>query len=75
MVQFLRVATVGLHGLSVEAQSSSPAAPSAYQTALTALPSVEKVEVRDQRAKDNVMAFTLMVTFRPETIKPITATP
>ena len=75
MVQFLRVSTVGLHGLSVEAQSSSPAAPSAYQTALSALPPVEKVEVRDQRARDNVMTFTLMVTFRPETIKPIAATP
>lgn len=75
MVQFLRASTVGLNGLSVEAQSTSPAAPSAYQSALSALPTVEKVEVRDQRARDNVMTFTLVVTFRPETIKPNTATP
>jgi hypothetical protein len=75
MVQFLRASTVGLHGLNVEAQSTSPAAPSAYQAALSALPSVEKVEVRDQRARDNVMTFTMAVTFRPETIRPTPATP
>ena len=63
------------HGLNVEAQSTSPAAPSAYQAALSALPSVEKVEVRDQRARDNVMTFTMAVTFRPETIRPTPATP
>ena len=74
-VQFLRASTVGLYGLNVEAQSTSPAAPSAYQAALSALPSVEKVEVRDQRARDNLMTFTLAVTFRPETMKPGVATP
>ena len=74
-VQFLRASTVGLYGLNVEAQSTSPAAPSAYQAALSALPVVEKVEVRDQRARDNLMTFTLAVTFRPETIKSGTVNP
>ena len=74
-VQFIRASTVGLHGLNVEAKSSSPAAPSAYQAALSALPAVEKVEVRDLRARDNEMTFTLAVTFRPETVKPTPATP
>jgi hypothetical protein len=69
-VQFLRASTVGLYGLNVEAQSTSPGDPSAYQSALSALPMVQKVEVRDQRARDNLMTFTLAVTFRPETIKP-----
>jgi hypothetical protein len=72
-VQFLRAQTVGLYGLNVEAQSTSPAGPSAYQSGLSALPSVEKVEVRDQRARDNLMTFTLAVTFRPETVKAGTA--
>jgi hypothetical protein len=74
-VQFLRASTVGLYGLNVEAQSTSPAAPSAYQTALAALPSIEKVEVRDQRARDNLMTFTMVMTFRPENIKPGASTP
>ena len=69
-VTFLRASTVGLYGLNVEAESTSPAAPSAYQAALSALPAVEKVEVRDQRARDNILTFTLAVTFRPEIIKP-----
>ena len=29
----------------------------------------------DQRARDNVMTFTMAVTFRPETIKPTPASP
>jgi hypothetical protein len=74
-VQFLRASTVGLYGLNVEAQSTSPEAPSAYQAAVAALPAVEKVEIRDQRARDNLMTFTLAVTFRPENIKPGVRTP
>jgi hypothetical protein len=74
-VQFMRASTVELHGLNVEAKSSSPGAPSAYQAALSALPAVEKVEVRDLRARDNEITFTLAVTFRPETVKPTPATP
>jgi hypothetical protein len=69
-VQFLRASTVGLYGLNVEAQSTTPAAPSAYQAGLAALPAVEKVEVRDQRARDNLMTFTLAVSYKPESIKP-----
>ena len=68
-VRFLRAQTVGLYGLSVEAESTSPAGPSAYQSGLSALPAIEKVEVREQRARDNLMTFTLAVTFRPETVK------
>ena len=68
-VRFVRAQTVGLYGLNVEAESTSPAAPSAYQSALSGLPSIEKVEVREQRARDNLMTFTLAVTFRPETVK------
>jgi hypothetical protein len=74
-VQFMRASTVGLYGLNVEAQSTSPEAPSAYQSAVAALPAVEKVEIRDQRARDNLMTFTLAVTFRPENIKPGVRTP
>jgi hypothetical protein len=74
-VQFLRVSTEGLRGLNVAAQSASPAAPSAYKAALSALPSVEKADVLTQPSRDNLTMFTVSVTFRPETIKPTAATP
>jgi hypothetical protein len=73
-IQFLRTSTSGLFGLNIEAQTTSPAAVSAYQSALSALPAVQRVEVRDQRTRDNVMSFTLLVTFKPEVLRP-TATP
>ena len=74
-VQFMAASTVGLYGLEIKAQSTSPAALSAYQAGLAALPSVEKVEVPEQRARDNLLTFTLAVTFRPENIKPGVSTP
>jgi hypothetical protein len=59
----------------VAAQSASPAAPSAYKTALSALPSIEKVDVLIQPSRDNLTMFTVAVTFRPETIQPMVVTP
>lgn len=69
-VTFVRTTTNGLYNLSVDAESTSPAAVSAYQAALTGQPFAERVEVRDQRSRDNVMTFTLVVTFRPQNITP-----
>lgn len=75
-IQFLRTSSTGLYGLIVEAQSTSPAAVSAYQAALHAHPALEKVDLRVQPGRENVMPFTLTVTFRPEQLKPATtATP
>lgn len=74
-VTFLRAATTGLYGLNVDAYTASPAAASAFQSALSGEAALERVEIRDQRTRDNVMTFTLAVTFRPDAIKPATATP
>lgn len=71
-VTFTRTVTSGLHGLVVEAYATSPDAVSAYQAALTALPGLEKVEVREQRTRDNLMTFTLVITFRPDALQPAT---
>jgi hypothetical protein len=69
-VRFLRTATDGLYTLIIDAESTSPAAVSAYQAALTAQTAYEHVEVRDQRTRDNVMNFTVAVTFKPVALKP-----
>lgn len=74
-VTFLRTTTSGLYTLSVEAKSTSPAAVSSYQTALAEQPFAEKVEVRDQRSRDNTMTFTLIVTFRPAALAPAATAP
>jgi hypothetical protein len=74
-VTFLRTTTNGLYSLTVEAKSASPAAVSAYQTLLTEQPFAEKVEIRDQRSRDNTMTFTLIVTFRPGALAPTAPKP
>jgi hypothetical protein len=73
-VRFLRTATDGLYTLIVDAESTSPAAVSSYQAALTGQTAYERVEVRDQRTRDNVMTFTVAVTFKPAALKPAAPT-
>ncbi len=73
-IQFLRTSTVGLYTLEVQAQTTAPAEVSTFRSALAEQPACEKVEVRDQRTRDNLMSFTLVVTFRPGALKPA-ATP
>jgi len=68
-VTFLRASTDGLYTLTIDAQSVAPAAVSGYQAALSKLPLFEHVEIRDQRTRENIMAFTLAVTFRAGAVK------
>jgi len=72
-IQFLRATTNGLYTLTVDAQTTSPGDVAVFRSALGDQPACEKVEVRDQRTRDNLMTFTLVVTFRPEAVKPATA--
>jgi hypothetical protein len=75
-VRFLRTSTDGLYGLTVEAESTSPAAVSAYQSALTGVPAIQSVQVRDQRSRDNVMTFRLEIAYKSDQLKPASpATP
>lgn len=73
-IQFVRVATNGLYTLNIEARTTQPAALATYRAALSALPAVERVDVPDQRTRDNTINFTVAVTFKPEMLKPV-ATP
>lgn len=69
-VTFLRASTDGLYTLTIDAQSTAPAAVSAYQAALSKLPALDQVEIRNQQTRENIMAFTLAVTFRAGALKP-----
>ena len=69
-IQFLRATTSGLYTLTVDAQTTSPNDVAAFRSALGEQPACASVEVRDQRTRDNLMTFTLVITFRPEALKP-----
>lgn len=72
-IQFLRATTNGLYTLTVDAQTTSPADVAIFRSALGDQPACQTVEVRDQRTRDNLMTFTLVITFRPEALKPATS--
>lgn len=67
---FSKTSTSGLYGLTIEAYTSSPATVSTFQSALVGQPDFESVEIRDQRTRDNVMNFTVVVSFKPGAVKP-----
>jgi hypothetical protein len=74
-IYFVRVQTNGLAGLLIDATSNSPSLVSSYQAALSALPSVERVEFRNQQVRENSMTFTMAITFKSDALKPTAANP
>ena len=72
-IQFLRAQTSGLYTIMIEAQTTNAGEIAGYKTALEQAPACEKVEIKDQRARDNVVSFTLVVTFKPAALAPATS--
>lgn len=56
--------------LTVEAQTTNPGDISVFQNQLNATRECSKVEIREQRTRNNVASFTLAVTFKPDAVKP-----
>jgi len=69
-VQFLRAYTSDRAVLTVEAQTTNPGDISVFQNQLNATRECSKVEIREQRTRNNVASFTLAVTFKPDAVKP-----
>jgi hypothetical protein len=69
-IQFMRTVTSGLSTLEIEAQTSSSGDIDAFRTALNQLPECAKAEVLDQRSRDGVSTFRLVVTFKADAFKP-----
>ncbi|HVT71490.1 MAG TPA: hypothetical protein VHD61_00010 [Lacunisphaera sp.] len=65
-IQFNRTGTSGHHALEIEAQTNSADDVGTYEAALRRLPALEKVEIRDLRARDGVTTFGLSVAFKAE---------
>lgn len=64
-VEFTRVTTAGLWRMDIEAQTPSAAEPGDFERDLRALPTIERVDLRDSRTREGVTTFRLEVTFRP----------
>ena len=69
-IQFLRATTSTLNTIQIDAQTGNAGEIAGYKTALEQEPGVDRVEIRDQRARDNVVSFTLIVTFKPGAVTP-----
>ena len=72
-IYFGRVYTTpgtGIYTLSIDAQTTNVGTISVYSTALKALPGIENVETRGLQARGDNATFTLVITFKPDVIKP-----
>lgn len=69
-IQFLRATAPDLNTIQVEAQTANAGEIAGYKSALEQSPQVDRVEIRDQRARNNLVTFTLIVTFKPGALTP-----
>lgn len=60
----------GIYTLQVEGFTSNTSLYPAYLATLRSLPSIARVEDRDFRTKDVTATFILLVTFKPDSLKP-----
>lgn len=65
-IQFTRTGTNGRNVLEIEAQTGTADDVGAYETALRNLPALERVEIRDLRARNGVTTFGLSLAFKPD---------
>lgn len=75
-VQFVKTTTglsnPGRNSMRIEAQTSNPDDLSAFQAALTGHPSIDSVEVSDQKLINRSTRFTMQVNFKPGALKAAT---
>ncbi len=71
-IQFLSMTTTGLYTLQLEAQTPAGAQGEidAFQSALRRLEVCERVDVQGLESRAGVAAFRLIVTFKPDALKP-----
>jgi hypothetical protein len=69
-IQFLRASTSARDTIQIEAQTNNAGEIAGYKTALEQSSACERVEIRDQRTHDNLVTFTLVVTFKAGALTP-----
>lgn len=73
--QFIRATTTSLYTLMIDAQTTNAGEIGVYRNDLAALPACASVEIKNPQTRENVATFTLVVTFKPDAIKPASAPP
>lgn len=66
-ISFTRTGTSGRNALEIEASTGSADDVGTFEAALRRMPALDKVEIKDLRARDGVTTFALTVAFKPET--------
>jgi hypothetical protein len=66
---FIRASTSGLYTMTLEAQTPNAGEIGVYKNDLEALPSCAGVVVKNPQTRDNIATFTLIVTFKPDSLK------
>jgi hypothetical protein len=74
-IYFSSVATNGLYGLTVEAQTPNATEIKNYENDLRGIPACQSVVIKNTQSRNNITTFTLVVTFAPNAIKPNTPKP
>jgi hypothetical protein len=69
-IQFIRATASALNTVQIEAQTSNAGDIPVYKTALEQTPGVDRVDIQGQRSRDNVVTFTLIITFKPGALTP-----
>jgi hypothetical protein len=69
-IQFIRATASALDTIQIEAQTNNAGEIPGYKTALEKAPGVDRVEITGQRARDNIVSFTLIITFKPGALTP-----
>jgi len=71
-IQFLSAtaSAASVNTIQIDAQTNNAGEIAAYKTAIEQTPGCERVEIRDQRTQNNVVSFTLVVTFKPGALAP-----
>jgi hypothetical protein len=74
-IQFLRAmaSSSALNTIQIDAQTNNAGEIAAYKEAIEQAPGCDRVEIRDQRTQNNVVSFTLIVTFKPGALAPATS--
>jgi len=72
-ITFIKVITLpqtGIYTLTIEASSSDAAKVPLYEATLRNLPMLQRVEIRDYKTRGETATFTLVVTYKPDSLKP-----
>lgn len=72
-ITFIKVITLpqtGIYTLTIEASSSDAAKVPVYEATLRNLPMLQRVEIRDYKTRGETATFTLVVTYKPDSLKP-----